>query len=664
MATFGEEFIAGRAASPTTYIPRSVNLSCFSVAQGDSVDSQPVSPVTDGVGFQLISTTTWRAMQIFRFPVERSEVSGYEMIGTILKYGFDGAAWTGGFTGPVQIGFYYILRPVDSALGSEVTPTHFDLSLGNPGKWAEIGLKAGVDYESVPVGLLTLDLDDYNAAIDSAIQTTNPYFKNVDLTPAWVRAAESSASDFYILAKPMWARPGSGSQYFAAPNPFAFAASPHSHTTGQKRPPLSFFGLHPDGSINRAAFKDRHLGDRSARIITGNPAPGGVGPSVPTALGNATSSLLTRVMIIRGLAYAETPSRPVGGPLLKHVHVYDNASGQGYIEAGLRIIPMPSFEPTRYQVYHTPAFGTEDGPLLTSGAANYGRYDTDTIFVYNSKNAFQICANHWVGAPMTTGQTITLDVLGDDRPAGFTDQAAERHEITTFKGVWDPGVGDDRLLPDETRWRSSFWATAQQLTSGTFPAVYNAEPEGNVSRSWIPVGDTRDYRTGDPGFITNGIDAEFFTIRAKIDRLDADPAKRDCLITAAPLAHTYGTNAVVCTGPYVGDLAAPDRGAIASPASVGAAFIELQSALRTASGVVRIYSISSDATELRSFTRSGSRLNFTNDERLENAYAVNDEVVLVENASWVPFYTRLHPEEGAVQAEQLALFRAIRFNVK
>ena len=89
-------------------------------------------------------------------------------------------------------------------------------------------------------------------------------------------------------------------------------------------------------SINYGAFMDSHLSDRNSRIITGNPAPGGVGPSVPTACGNATTSTLTRVALVRGGAYAETPSRPTGGPLLKHVHVFDNVTGYGFVNCSLR----------------------------------------------------------------------------------------------------------------------------------------------------------------------------------------------------------------------------------------------------------------------------------------------------------------------------------------
>jgi hypothetical protein len=666
VAILGQELIIGAGSTPTDDIPDMKGINGDSFLLGGTFDGSSQGSASEiGWKYSGGSLTMERFFLLIDIPVDPAEIAGHEIeVGEFwIPFRYD--TWGETFDEDVSFGIYLLIKTADLA-----NATWANRAAGTP--WAELGGKLGSDLEAVRLATFTIDSDlfDIIAALDGG-NPAHVHREKVTLTAAYRYAAERAKTSVQLMLRPDWDRPATNiSKAIGIQDSRSSAAYPHAYSRIVSLPPLAPFGV-TDGEIDYTKYLDPTLDGREARVQTGSPAPGGTGPSRMMGWANTTGNAFPHAAIVRALALADTPTRPGGVCKLKHVHAFDTTGGNGVSDGSIRIAPVTGFEATRYEIYWTPQYGTEDlTPLETVGAAVYGLYANDETWEVDGTPAFKIDAEWWKDT-LDAGEEITVTILGDHRPAGYTIAAAERHEMTNHEGLFDSGTTESRTTPEEAHWRNCYRATYQQLTAASFTDTYEA-----ATRRFLPVGDVNDFEVDESitvfGTIADEETVAYYTVHALIPSSDGDAAKRDSIVLPANDGIAWGTDAVVLSGVYLGSrvggtdvqqLSARERRFLLNPADVGAAYVDLEESLETASGIVRLVSPAGDF-EFRNYSQSGARLNFTGGQTLEYEYPDGSFVVVKEATSWCPTFYRLRPEEGATQAEQLAQTRGVRIGIK
>lgn len=661
MARFGRSLKIGLGSTPSGDIPIMRSIGGRSLELGDPTHALRTSGDADEawVGWEYSAGPAFhRHRALIKAAMDPTRLAGAEIVSAVMYVPFSDVTF-GGFTGSHLINVHLMRAAVDitDATWDEADDSA-DIAFDDPGG------KAGVDYDSGVLGSITVDLDFYNAVVAGSVSA--PYLTPVSIVNAVREAAEKGWSSITLFLIASWAGDvvGFTSTYFSVQKSSLATSSPHAYTDISYLPPLSFFALNPDGTINYGLFLDHEVADRDARILTGNPPPAGVGPTRSVAFANGTRNDLTRIAIVSARAYAESTTRPTSRRWPRFVEVLDDAAGEGYIDGSTRMEPVPSFESTRYRAYVTPAFGTENPtPLVTALGNSYGQYDRDETFRYNSKDAFTIRKEWWGLSPAAVvgDEQWTFKHKKDARPSGYTQEAAEAHEITQYEGLHDT-IPVDRTQADATKWRDVWNATAQQCTGDSRVASFTSAGYGTLDRTHFRVGSEERFLVGSPATVFDADHVEHFIIDGAIDRTHG--TNPDQIIAERELDHTYGADATIVSGLYVGDLAARDRSFLLVSALQGQNYLELDETFRAQTGTLRVYRAVDGLYETHTYTMSGNRANFSDAGVTARSYAIGDLVVVMEETSWVPFFVRLKPEEGAAEVENLSLIRSIRLAVK
>lgn len=663
---FGQVTKFGVNSSPSSQIPalRAINGTAVTEGDGGTGVGSIFWPAV-GVGYYSQSPTTERGYPILELIVDPSEIAGHDVVKGLVDLGFIDVEWNDAFSAPVSIYFHLCLVPVDV---TDATALEYDDSLNLA--WSQPFGALGVDIETTPSATFVVTQEVFDNIDDNA-SSGAPVFYPIDLTDACRHAADLGLTKIQFQMRPSWAKPSgtTGRRAIFFHSSRANPTQPHDTVEIRSTPPVSFYGLLPDGSVDFGSYYDSTIADRAAKVQTGAPSPGGTGPVKVVAAVNTTRSELPNVAIIRDGAFAEAPTRPTGSCILKGIAVFDDdstAPAKGLDDADFRITPVTLFELTRYQVFRTPAFSTENSTPLTTVAGNaYGRYDTPETFVMpDTRYGFEIFPEWWLDT-IPSGQSLVVRAVGDGRPAGYTTAAAERHQMTHYQGLFDGGVTLDRTLPDDARWRNCWDATVQQLTSAAFVETVDLSPGGAIDRTHLPVSDVRKFDVGTVIVVVNtDLDVEYAIVRGTLAYNHATPSHRDCLILDRELATAFSTDALVVSGLYLGTLGPLQRRFLAALAQENQAYADLTEAFASATGTVKFFNQTTGDNELRTYTQTSARLTFAPGEKLVNRYEANDLAIVNETNSWKQVFFRLKPEEGAQQQEQLARVRAIRLSSK
>lgn len=660
MARFGRTLQIGLGATPSGDIPimRSIggqSLELLDPAHSDQTAGSGNSNEAQ-VGWRAVAgPTNYRDRAFIKVTMDPTRLAGAEIISATHYVPFSDVTWAS-FAGTHSIEFHLVRAAVDiTDVSWDEADNSANIFFDDP------GAKAGVDYDSVALGSIVVDLDFYNLA--NAASTTAPYRAPVDIAGAVREAAEKGWTYFVLIAIASWGS-SNANTFFRIQKSSSFASNPHGYTDITYQPAIGFFGLNPDGTLNYGLFYDHEVSDRDARVLTGNPPPAGVGPTRVVGIANGTRNDITQIAIISSRAYAEAPSRPTSRRWPRFVEVLDDSSGVGYIDGTTRMEPVPSFESTRYRCYVTPAFGVEDPtPLVTALGNSYGQYDRDETFRYNSKDAFTIREEWWGLSPAAVvgDEEWTFKHRKDARPSGYSQEAAEAHEITQYEGLHDT-IPVDRTSADANKWRDVWNATAQQCAGDSRVASFTSGGYGTIDRTHFRMGSEEKFVIGMPATVFDADHVEHFIVDGKIARTDG--TNPDQIIAERELDYTYDDTATVVSGLFVGDLAARDRSFLLAAALAGQNYLELDEAFRASTGTLRIYRRTDGLYETHTYTLSGNRANFADAGVTARSYAIGDLVVVMEETSWMPFFVRLKPEEGAAEVENLSLIRAIRCAVK
>ena len=660
MPRFGRNVKIGRSASPTDEIPNIRAHGGRSLDLGDGITDDQ----TAGANSATESIVGWRAVAgpgyyrthaFVQQPLDPGRIAGAEIVSSRIFVPFSNVVWAS-FSGSFEINVFLVRAAINIA---DVDWDEADAA-GNV-FFNKPGMTAGVDYDSAAVGVIPIDIEFCNAV--DAGSPTAPHMAAVNVVTAMREAAENGWDTITFVLIAAWS--SGTNRYFFLQRSQDFPTNEHGYVDIDYLPALSWFAQNADGSINYGAFLDHEISDRDARVLTGNPPPGGTGPTKSAALANAGTNDLSEIYVISVQAFGEAPSRPAGRRFPRFAKVHnDVGSTEGYLDGSTRMVPMPSFETTRYQAYFTPAFGVEDAsPLETVLGEVYGRYDRDETFLYDGKEAFTILEEKWGLAPAAVvgDEVWTFKHLKEALPSGYTLEAAEAHEMTQHQGLHEAGVFD-RELADPDKWRDVWNATVQQCSRASRVASFTSDL-GTFDRTHLAVGEVNEYVIGQPATVQDGTNVEHFIIDGKI--AGSDPTNPDELIADRELVHSYGSDAKVSTALFIGDLAARKRSSIGVAALAGQGFVVLDLPLPVAAGTVKIYRLSNGTTEVHAFSQSGSTLSFTDASVVgAGGFAVGDLVTVVEETSWCPVFFRLRPEQGAAEVQNLSLVRAMRFNTK
>ena len=656
-----------RGTTPSGDLVTTDTISGTSLELGDSVYSNGGGITHDvasqrllGWYYYLSGDDYYRERTMSKLPLPTSKLAGAEIVRAIFHLPLSDVSWTD-FSGVHEFGCHLVRVAADVG---DATWDQYDDSANLD--WGDPGGQAGVDFDSTPLDTVVLDTTLYDLVNAAAITHLNPYFVEANITEALREAAEKAWTTLILMWIAQWASATASSRLLgiqSGSTPDSHNVVPHAWTEIDYLPVLAFFALGSDSSIDYATFLDHEVADRDARVLTGNPPPGGTGPTRPVALGNSTTNDLTEIVITSVRGFAEASSRPSSRRWPRFVDVLDDASGQGYIDGSTRMVPVTASS-TRYECYVTPAFGAEVGtPLTTLLGNSYGEYGRDETFIYSGKNAFTIRTEWWGLSPtaIVGDEVWTFKHKKDARPSGYTQEAAEAHEFTQHQGLHEAGTFS-RTTADPNKWRDVWNATVQQCCRASRVASFTSGGYGTIDRTHLPVGSSEKFLVGQSATVWDSAHCEHFIIDGLIARTDG--TNPDELIAERELTYTYGADAKVSTGIYVGALGARDRSTVAIAALAGQNYLELDAPFRASTGTLRVYSLTSDTVETHAYSTSGSRVNFTDASVLSDDFAVGDLVVVVEVTSWCPVFFRLKPEEGAAEVEQLSLVRAIRSATK
>lgn len=647
-ARYGQIWEYGRNETPSSELGNTRTIAGKALWYGHSTDSTFGAPSQGVVGY-FDGTNKYRSHSILAIPMPLTSRAGHRVVEAILHLAVKNQTWSSFPGASVNIDVYGVRRAID------MTDADWDsYDTTGPLPWTRLGGEPGTDMDSSPIATWIFTLEDSQGSP----AYNNPDFYEIDITSEVDRALKRALPFIYLMFRPGsgWGIPsGANQQFVTIDDPDGDATYPHSWVNLVTTPARAFYGgrAGDEAKIDLARFKDPAVADIAAHINTGTPQAGSSGGWVSTHFANTVENDLLRNVIIGGHSHCGTPKLTGTGVTLRAGRPFNASASAGTSDGEFRIVPKPTEEGTKYQVYFTPLYGTEDvSPLLDTGGNNFGRYDTDTTFRRNSKDVLTILSRWWsAGTPAS--EVWRIKALGDKR-GSYLAAAADRHNIAPFYGMHDGGITDDRTLPFSAQARVVSAATWQQLRASSFTQTYSGS-----NRTWLPVRDGARFSVGQKVTVSDS-SCTLVEHAEVLAALQADGTNPDTIICTTVLTNSYTSTGFVCSGVVLGTLVNADRGRLAANVAIGASTATLDVVITAASGSLRLYNAATGASETISFTRSGSALTFPA-PGLVNAYSLGDQVMVEEgtSVSYLPFFAEFKPEDGATTGENLAFLHAL-----